>query len=54
MEPIYICGICGNEFKGDGYDPQPIQTEANAKCCEYCYINIVMHANKKLKKNWKF
>ena len=38
----HICSICGDTFKGDGNNAQPI---SNDKCCDMCYHVFVLRYN---------
>ena len=40
----YTCCICGNESYGYGNNPDPVNTESGARCCDICNYGMVIPA----------
>ncbi len=43
-EQIFKCCFCGQEFKGWGNNPEPLNHDENARCCDECDGALVIPA----------
>ena len=44
MSKIYQCCFCQDYFKGYGHNPQPVNMEEGARCCDFCNSTVVIPA----------
>ena len=44
MNEKHICCICGEEFKGFGNNPYPVNKDENARCCDVCNDTVIIPA----------
>jgi hypothetical protein len=40
----YVCCFCGETFHDYGNNPNPVNNEAGARCCDSCNASIVIPA----------
>ena len=40
----YTCCICGKEYYGYGNNPDPVNTDSGARCCDICNYGMVIPA----------
>ncbi len=43
------CCICGGTYKNGGCNPEPINNDVKARCCDYCNSAYVIPARAKSK-----
>lgn len=44
MNEKYVCCFCGKTFFDYGNNPQPVNMEDGARCCDTCNASVVIPA----------
>ena len=42
--PVGTCAICGKGYIWGGYNPRPVVTDNDARCCEKCAVEVIQPA----------